>query len=544
MLAALRIRLRATRKPLRHGRMDPDSAAAAYNRGSALKDQRRFADALAAFDQAIAQKPGYAEAYNSRGIVLANLTRFDEATAGFDKAIALKPDYAEAYSNRGNVLQELGRFDDALASFDKAIALQPGNARLHSNRAVVLQDLKRLEQALASLDTAIALKPDYAEAYYNRAIVLSDLNRLDGALANFDKAIALKPDYAAAHQNRGAVLYDLTRLEEAIAAYDQTLALLPGYPEAYYNQSYCYLKLGRFEQGWRQHEWRRKLEQPFGNRSFPQPLWLGAEDISNKTLFVHWEQGIGDTIQFCRYGKLLQKERGTRVVMSVQQPLYRLLTKSNPDIEVVGPDEVPATFDYHCPMMSLPFAFATTLQTVPSERQYIFADDALCGTWAARLPPKSKPRIGLVWSGNAQQKNDRNRSMELATLAPILQFDAHWICLQKEIRDCDLRGLAAPPGINVYGDMLTDFADTAALIELMDLVIAVDTGVAHLACAMGKPVWILLARNADWRWLLDRDDSPWYPTARLFRQTDPRSWDGVVARVAAALQDAPLTRPA
>ena len=546
----------------------PDSAEANYTRGSALKEQQRLAEALAAFDRAIALKPDYAEAHNSRGIVLANLDRLDDAVAGFDRAIALKPDYAEAYNNRGIVLQDLKRVDDALANFDKAIALQPGNARAHNNRGVALHDLKRPDDALASHDKAIALKPDYAEAYYNRGIVLQDLKRLDDALADFEKAIGLKPNYAPAHNNRGVVLASLNRLDDAIAGFDgaialkpddaeaynnrgnvlqdlkrfddalanfdKAIALMPDFAEAYGNQSYCLLKMGRFEQGWRLHEWRKKTARPVGNRSFQQPLWLGGEDVANRTLFVHWEQGLGDTIQFCRYGKLL-KARGARVVMSVQEPLYRLLRQMSPDMEVVGHNEVPAGFDYHCPLLSLPLALGTTLQNIPSEKRYIFADEQLRRAWDIRLPPQTKPRIGVVWRGSPQHRNDRNRSIDLATLAPLFSADAHWISLQKELRLGD-HALLEEHKIVHYGDELKDFSDTAAVLELLDLVITVDTSVAHLAGAMGKQVWILLPYKSDWRWLSDRDDSPWYPTARLFRQ-DMHAWKYVIARVRAALRD-------
>ena len=516
----------------------PDQSEAYYKRASALKDEGRLAEALAAFDNAIALKPGYAQAHNGRGIVLAHVSRLAEAAGSFDRAIALKPDYAEAHNNRALVLQDLGQLEEALISLDRAIALQPDNARAHNNRGVVLHGLMREGDALASHDKAIALKPEYAEAHYNRGIVLHELDRLDDALASFDRAILLKRDYAAAHNNRGTVLLDLSRLEEANAAFDTAIALTGGFAEASVNKSYCLLRMGRFEEGWRLHEWRKKTERPVGHRSFFQPPWLGNEDITNKTVFVHWEQGFGDTLQFCRYGGLL-RARGANVVMSVQEPLYRLLSHSMPDIRFLKDDVVPAAFDFHCALMSLPLAFGTTLQNVPAAVPYLLADDEGRKTWQARMPAPtpSKPRIGLAWSGNAKQKNDINRSVALAALAPILAIDAHWVSLQKEIRDIDRPLLENFCHIVHYGELLTDFSDTAAVIAAMDLIITVDTSVAHLAGAMGKPVWILLAHKADWRWLRDGDDCPWYPTARLFRQQTPRVWDGVVGRVGAALTD-------
>jgi tetratricopeptide (TPR) repeat protein len=516
--------------------LQPGDALAYYDSGSALRDQRRFDAALAAFDQAIALKPDYAEAYNSRGIVLANLNRFDEALIAFDRAIALKPDYAEAYNNGALVLHSLGRLAEALAGFDKALALQPDNARLYNNRGDTLQGLKRVDDALASYDKALALKPDYAQAHYNRGTMLKDLRRLDEALDGLDRAIALKPDYAAAYNNRGIAMQDLKRLDDALGSFDKAIALIPDSAEFHANQAYCLLQMGRLEQGWRLHEWRKRTEMPVGNRSFQQPLWLGKEDIANKTVFAHWEQGLGDTIQFCRYGKLL-RARGARVVMSVQEPLHRLLRQLGPDIEVVNHNQVPAAFDYHCPLMSLPLAFETTVASIPSEQRYISADRELSKAWLVRLPPPAKPRIGIVWSGNAKHKNDRNRSIDLPALAPLFSPDAHWISLHQELRDGDAASLAQLRQIAFYGNELKDFADTAALIDLLDLIITVDTGVAHLAGAMGKPVWILLPYNSDWRWLSARDDSPWYPTARLFRQGDGESWQQVIACVRDALHD-------
>jgi tetratricopeptide (TPR) repeat protein len=512
----------------------PDQAEAYYKRAGTLKNEGRLAEALAAFDNAIALKSDYAQAHNGRGIVLAHVNRIAEAVGSFDRAIALNPDYAEAHNNRALVLQDLGQFEQALISLDRAVALQPDNAPAHNNRGVVLHGLKREDEALASHDKAIALKVDYAEAHYNRGIVLQELGRLDSALASLDRAIAFKPDYAAAHNNRGTLLLDLNRLDEALAAFDTAIALTGGFAEAYLNKSYCLLRMGLYEEGWRLHEWRKKTERPVGHRSFPQPLWLGREDIANKTVFVHWEQGFGDTLQFCRYANLL-RARGANVIMSVQEPLYRLISHSMPGIRLLKGDVAPAAFDYHCPLMSLPLAFGTTLQNAPAAAPYLFADDERRKIWEARLPPQTKPRIGVVWSGNARQKNDFNRSIGLAALAPIVTVDAHWISLQKEVRDVDRPLLESFRQISHYGELLTDFSDTAAVIAGLDLVVTVDSSVAHLACAMGKPVWILLAFTADWRWLVDRDDCPWYPTARLFRQETPHAWDGVAGHVLTAL---------
>ena len=501
------------------------NAQAHYERGVSLQKSGDPVQAMQAFDTAIAANPGFAEAHNSRGIALASLGRHEEALVSFDRALDLNPDYAECHNNRGIVLQELGRLDAALASFDHAIALKPDNARTHNNRGTVLNDLRRCGDAIASYEAAIAIDPRYAAAFYNHGMALHDLRRFDDALASFDRAIALRHDYADAHHNRAAVLQDLLRLDEAIRGYAAAIELQPGRAESYANQAYCHLQMGRFGEGWRLHEWRKRLPLPVGNRTFTQPLWLGREDISNRTLLVHCEQGFGDTIQFCRYGKLL-KARGANVVMSVQEPLRRLLAQQDSAMDVIGPVGVPAHFDYHCPMMSLPLALATTLESIPAEPRYIFADRNLRQSWDARLPASAAPRIGIAWKGSAAHKNDRNRSIDLDLLAPLFSEDAHWVSLQHE----HVPSPSHPQLLSLAGQW-QDFADTAAVIDCLDLVIAVDTAVAHLAGAMGKPVFVLLPFNADWRWLLDRDDSPWYPSARLFRQKYGESWGDVIARV-------------
>jgi len=485
---------------------------------------------------AIKQNPNSWGAHNNLGNGLRELGRLDAALGSFERAIALRPDFAEAHNNRGMVLQHLRRFDDALLSFERAIALRPDYAEAHNNRGVVLQGLQRIDDARASFDKAIALRPDYAAAHYNHGTVLQELRRFDEALASLDKAIALQPDHAAAYNNRGLVLQELGRPDDAVASFARTIALRPDYAEAYVNQSVALLQLGRFAQGWPLYEWRKKTEQPFGDRSFAQPLWLGKDDISGRTLFVHWEQGLGDTIQFGRFARQV-KARGANVVMSVQGPLYRLLAQMSPDTRVINQDEIAVTFDFHCPLMSLPLALGTTLENIPAGEPYLFADESLRDAWHARLPPKTRPRVGIVWRGGAKHKNDLQRSIDLSTFASLLSPDVHWISLQKDLREGEAATLAQLHHIGRYGEQLQDFADTAALIDVLDLVIAVDTSVAHLAGAMGKQVWILLPYNADWRWLLDRSDSPWYPTARLFRQDGRRSWNSVLTDVRGALDE-------
>src|SRR5580704_5324713 len=522
-------------------RLNANVAAAHSNLGIALLHLKRPAEALASYDAAIALKPDFAEAHYNRGIALRDLQRLGEALTSYDTAIALKPDNAEAHYNRGNALRDLKRPEDALASYDKAIALRPDHADAYNNRGAALLDLKRFEEALASCDKAVGLEPGHADAHNNRGNALRELQRPEEALASHDTAIALKPDFAQAHYNRGIALTALQRSEDALASYDKAIALKPDYAEAHWNQSLGFLLVGRFEQGWRQFEWRKKLKAPLGLRLFTQPVWLGAEDIAGKTLFIYWEQGLGDTIQFCRYAKLAQA-RGAKVVLSVQQPLVTLLKELSPTIRIIGPDEVPADFDYHSPLLSLPLALGTTVSNIPAAIPYLKSNGEKSLVWKERLGEKNKPRVGLVWSGGFRPNQteawnfNSRRDIPLAKLADLKNPNIAFYSLQKgEPAESELAALMRDhwdgPDIIDFTSRLHDFSDTAALMENLDLIISVDTSTAHLAGALGKPVWILNRFDTCWRWLLQRADSPWYPTVKLYRQEKFGRWDDVVERI-------------
>jgi tetratricopeptide (TPR) repeat protein len=526
--------------------LKPDYAEAHNNRGNVLQAMKRPAEALASYDRAIALKPGYFEAHESRGDALRNLKRPAQALASYDQAIALKPDIAEAHFNRGVVLGELQRLDDALASYDRAIALKPDFAEAYSNRGIILHDLLRHGEALFSCEQAIAFNPNSAEAHYNRGLALSGLQRPLDALASYDQAIALKPDFAEAYSNRGSELLELRRPEEALIACGKAIALRPDMAQAQWNQSLCLLLMGRFAEGWRQYEWRKKLDRPIAARSFPAPLWLGEDDIAGKTLFIWWEQGLGDTLQFCRYAKLAEA-KGAKVVLSVQQPLHGLLKGLSPAIEIIGQADAPRRYDYHCPLLSLPLAFGTTLETIPAPVPYLAVDPEKSARWKRKLGEKKNVRVGLVWSGGFRPDQPKvwslneRRNIPLAKLAQLMHPDIEFYSLQKGEPAAQLaelgRGHRDQPAIIDLTSELNDFADTAALVDNLDLVISVDTSTTHLAGAMGKPVWILNRFAACWRWLLERTDSPWYPTARLYRQPQAGDWDDVVRRVRADLRD-------
>ncbi len=463
------------------------------------------------------------------------LKRFDEALASLDEALALAPGIAETHLNRGNVLNDLKRHEDAVASYDSALAIRPDYPEALSNRGIALHALARDEDALASFDRALALRPDYPEALSHRGATLDAMQRPDEALTSYARAIALRPDYADAYGNRGATLYNLKRLDEALADFDHALALRPDLPEVHWNQASARLIAGDFERGFAEYEWRWQREAMIGvKRDFPQPLWRG-EDIAGKTILLHSEQGFGDSVQFCRYVPAVAA-RGARVILEVEAPLQRLMTTLAGVSEVIAKGENLPAFDTYCPLLSLPLAFGTRLGTVPSVTPYLRAQEQDVAAWTTRLSDKRRPRVGLAWSGNPTHLRDADRSIALEALLPLTGVDASFVSVQKDVRDADAGVLAARTDILQVGHALNDFADTAALLSELDLIITVDTSVAHLAGALGKPVWLLLPYIPDWRWLFDRETSPWYPTARLFRQDESRSYDGVIARVRDALQ--------
>jgi len=513
--------------------LQPNYATGHSNRGAVLSDMKRLPEALVAFERALALQPDHIEALYNHGHVLHGLGRFEQAIASYDRVLALRPALAAAYVNRANSLNELKRHDEALASCDRALATQPNFVEAHVNRGMALHALERHDDAMAAFDRALALAPDYPAAWYNRGATLHALQRYDDAVASYDRAVALKPDYAAAYSNRGASLYEMMRFDEALASYDRAVEADPAFPDAHWNEASLRLLLGDLKRGFAEYEWRWTYERLApAKRDYPQPLWRG-EDIAGRTLLLYSEQGFGDTLQFCRYAPLAAA-RGARVVLEVEPQVERLM-RSLPGVEVVLKGSAPPAFDFHCPLMSLAHAFGTELATVPADVPYLSAPPALAAAWAARLPQDGRRKIGLCWSGNAAHLRDKERSIAFEVLAPLLGADATFVVVQKDVRDADAALVAARGDVRQVGELLGDFADTAAMLAQLDLVITVDTSIAHLAGALGRPVWLLLPRIPDWRWLLNRDDSPWYPTARLFRQEDGAGWAPVIARVRAAL---------
>lgn len=478
-------------------------AAEAFGRVISAYKTGKFAEAEQLCLHIVSVQSGHVDAAHLLAVAQAAQGKLDAALASYDRALRLRPDFPEALSNRGSTLERLGRFEDALASYDRALAL----------------------------------RPDFVDALYNRGNVLRALGRHADAVASYDRAIVLRPNHADAHNNRGQALRDLMRYDEALKSYDAALAAQPQHAMAHCNAAALRLLMGDFERGWAHYEWRwKKASVVRLNRTFPQPLWRGGEAIEGRTILIHSEQGLGDTIQFCRYVPLVAAQ-GAQVIFEVEPPLYALMSQFSGVAQVVRRGDALPAFDLHCPLLSLPLAFGTRLETIPSENAYLHAPAERSGKWQARLGATPRPRVGLVWSGNPKHERDRERSIALSALLPLVDAGATIVSLQKEVRAEDAAVLKERGDILPLGSELGDFADTAALISELDLVVSVDTSVAHLAAALGKPTWILLTHVPDWRWLMGRDDSPWYRSVRLFRQDASCTWDGAIARVGTALRE-------
>lgn len=434
------------------------------------------------------------------------------------------------YAQQGEYLKALQYINEALDHYEMASHPKPHYAELFNARGTLLEHLRNFEEALASFELASTFKPDYAEAFYNRGVILQSLMRFEEALDQYTTAIALKPDFAEAFNNRGTLLRKFRRFDEALIHYNMAITLKPDYADAHYNKSTCALLLGHFEEGWREYEWRfqvRNAQERLGRAEHgDRPLWRGDTDLSGKTILLHTEQGLGDVILFCRYAQYLAK-CGASVILEVPLSLKTLLLSLKGPSYIITRGEKPPAYDVQCSVMSLPLAFGTTLNSIPASTPYLWAESSRMAQWQEKLGPKTGLRIGLAWSGDMTHDDDRNRSIPLELLIPLTELPLQFYSLQKDVRKADQHALNRST-IQDFSGELDDFADTAALISQMDLIISVDTVIAHLAGALGKPVWVLLPIIPDWRWLLDRKDSPWYPTARLFRQTHARDWTKVI----------------
>jgi tetratricopeptide (TPR) repeat protein len=548
--------------------LEPDHADAAHMRGVALAALGRLDEAVASYDRAAALKPDAKSIWNNRGIALETLDRLEAAAASYDRAIGIDAYYARAYHNRGSVRLKLGRSLDAIADFDKAAMFDPNLAEAWSYRAVAMAGLERYIDAIESAERALALRPGYPEALNTRSVAERALMRPEAALASAEAALQARPGFVEALNSKASALARLNRYEEACATYRLALeakpqdpsillnfglaleamgdlegaraafsashAAAPNLPDAAFAAGLVNIRAGALQPGFALYETRWTQKGGPRHTYPPETLWLGREPLGDRTLLVHAEQGFGDAIQFCRFAP--RAAASSRLILQVQPPLKSLMTSIEGVERVLGADEETPPFDLHIPIMSLPLALGVELGDVTPTMPYLHARSDLVEGWRRRLPPADGPRIGIAWTGNPGHDNDRNRSMSLDTLAPLLKGRAQFVSLQKDYRDADLARLERLPQILRVEAELKDFADTAALIACCDLVIAVDTSVAHLAGALNKPLWLMLPRFSDWRWMNARADSPWYPSATLFRQTEFGVWDDAIEQIAARLR--------
>jgi tetratricopeptide (TPR) repeat protein len=517
-------------------KLQPDFVDAVFNRAIVLLAMKREHDALLAFRRAFALQPAHLDARLKAAELLHGMSKHDEARTLCDQLIVLAPAMVPAHTLLGNVFFARGQLNEALASYERALAHDASNADAIYNKGLALARQAAHVDALSCFELALQLRPDFVVAALERAAVLRKLKRMDESILAHDVLIERNPHLIAAYCNKASVLQDLNRIDEALACLDVALSLAPDDANVRWNKAVLLLTQGKYSEGWPLYEsrWQRPEKRGALER-FKKPKWTGHETLTGKTILLHPEQGLGDVIQFARYAPMLA-ERGARVVLEVQPSLHDLMA-SLPGVEqVIAYGEPLPRHDFHCPLMSLPAAFETTLESVPAKFPYLCSNPQRQELWRARLRAKTVPRVGLVWSGNTTQANDHNRSMPLACMAPLLDLPLELHALQKDVRGSDEVFLAAHPQIQRWDEQLEDFADTAALIAEMDLVISVCTSVAHLAGALGKPLWMPLCFSADYRWLLEREDSPWYSGARLFRQPEPGDWTSVMQRIEEALR--------
>ncbi|WP_034204550.1 tetratricopeptide repeat protein [Burkholderia cepacia] len=518
-----------------------------YASGVVMTELGRPADALACLDEGLARLPNDEQLLYASCVALDLLHARDELLKRCDRLLALNRGHVAAWVGRGNALLGLERHSEAAEAYAQALARDPDDIDARRNRAAALRALGRFDDALADYDAALALTGPHVELHYNRALALQQLGRYDEALASHAAAAGAPADTAQALFTRALAHQHIGDDDAALTDYAHACRRDPNHGAARRSLAFCRLLTGDFDAGWRQHEARwEAADVMLHRRHADRPRWTGDEPLAGRTLLLHAEQGYGDTLQFCRYASLAH-DLGATVIVEAPAALGELLGTLRGVSRVVTEGQPMPAFDLQCPLMSLPYAFRTTLDTVPADVPYLRADARRRAAWVQRLDalaPSGRLRVGLAWSGNPRHANDENRSIPFAALAPLVgcgALDVTFVSLQPQVRARDADAFAAS-GVLSFADALTDFSETAALVDTLDLVISVDTSVAHLAGALGRPVWVLLPRVPDWRWLLERDDCPWYPFARLFRQARPGDWPAAVERVAAALGEAARTR--
>jgi tetratricopeptide (TPR) repeat protein len=522
----------------------PANSSRLLRRAVRAHESGELAKAERLYNALLQHHPDNFDALHGLGQLNCRWGRLDTALVLIQAALRSDASRADGFASLGLVFHLLSHFKDALISYDEGLALDPANAELFNRRGVALLELGRPLDALQSFDRALAIDPDHLDALGNSGNALIKLNLPEAAIAAYDRALAAVPDNAGLLTNRAVALRRLDRPHEALMSASRALVSNPDFAQARFVESVARLTIGDFAAGWRGYEARWSVGLLASQRRrFAAPQWSGNQALEGKTILLHAEQGFGDTIQFIRYAALVAERGAAKIIVEVQRELVPLLAGIAGTTAVLARGEPLPPFDLHCPLLSLPLAFATELDTIPARIPYLVAPQARIDAWRHRLP-RWRPLVGLAWSGDRHHDNDLNRSIALETLAPLFDLpDVAFVNLQHDVRERDLPVLARLPNLQRLETRFGDFADTAAVVSLLDAVIAVDTAVAHVAGALGKPLMLLLPFAADFRWLRERQDSPWYPTARLYRQPKFGDWGGAIAALRHDLLRAGVSPP-
>lgn len=513
----------------------PDDAASLRQFGLNLHGAGRTEDAVKIYRRVVAIDPGDVAILNNLSALLCDLGSFDEAAAACERALAQDPAFAKAHVNRGVIFEQQDDIAAAISAYRRAIAAAPGEADGHANLAVALHKTGAIDEALAASRRAVALAPQHPLVCSNLGAILLSKGEIDEALAVSDHAVALAPEHALVRSNHAAILLNKGEIDAALAMSHRAVALAPQHPTIRFNHSHLLLLCGDFQNGFSDYRWRRRCAGLFSSKPrFSAPEWQGGS-FAGRTLLLFAEQGIGDALQFIRYLPMVAAKGGD-ILLHVQAALVPLLRQLQ-GVTVVSHGAPLPPFDLQMSLMDLPHVFGTTLGSIPAGIPYLRADPAGVETWRRAFRDVAALKVGIVWAGSPIHKADRYRSLAAEAVLPRLVMPGVQLySLQKEPRAADapvIAGLGAD--VIDLAPALGDFADTAAAVAALDLVISVDTSAVHLAGAMGRPAWVLLPYAQDWRWLRDREDSPWYPSLRLFRQEKPQAWDGVLSRVATEL---------
>jgi tetratricopeptide (TPR) repeat protein len=518
---------------------DPSNPDTLNNLGCLWMRQNRPDAAKANFEKAVRAKPDYPQAHYNLGNVLRSQGKADDAIKQYETALRLQPQYPEALFQLGQTLREQGRLDDAIAVYEKALMQEPNHPRLLNHLGNLLREKGEPQGAIVRYDHALRLKPDYPEALVNYGTALHDVGKTDEAMEKYEDALRFAPHVPNVHINIGTLLHDLGRMQDAIARYDNALRFQPDNVDAHWNKAIAYLALGNYREGWQLYESGLNFKGKRGKLPFQAKRWDGRP-FQDKRLLIWSEQGLGDSLQFIRYAKLC-KARGGKVIVMCPPPLVRIL-KTNPFVDEVVTSAVDADFDFQASLMSLPYIFGTTLETIPADIPYLSVTKDAAEKWAKHFEGVDGFKIGLVWAGSPREGDalsaliDKRRSLNLSQLTPLLDTKgARFYSLQLGKPAAQIAELGLQDKITDFTGDIADFMDTAAIIDCLGLVISVDTSVVHLAGAFGKPVWVLSRFDACWRWLQNRESNPWYPETRIFGQPKPGDWNSVIEKVRAAL---------